>query len=259
MDMKLQIVAILMAAFAPFAYAQGTTASPQQPRIAQDDQEMSAWMRETVDRHLAENKQRGTIPLSNEELLEIVSLKDYSAPAEVKKKIANGIQSRSLGPLEVAEGTIPSASTLASSTHTRIRSDAELKEKLSYAPADLSRSPVGPAELLSIEPTGAISNGKSTGLIRTYRIPGSGILVLSEDDYVASQTRITLIRETLNSSVNGTPARTYSARSKDGKGKVELRWVTPQRSYWLTFITDDPTKIEFGEKLLKQVAQSITI
>lgn len=259
MSMKYIIFPVLMAALMSPAYGQEIGTIERKPGISFDENETSAWMRETFEKRQAENKQRGLRPLTHEELLELVSLKDYHASVQEKNSIASGIQLRSQGPLQVAEGTLPSASAIAMGSRTRLRSDAELKEKLSYIPADLSRSPVGPAELLRVEPTGIVNDGKSTGLIRTYLLPGSGVLVVSEDDYVASQTRITLIRETLNANVNGIPARAYSAKSKDGRGKAELRWVTPNRSYWLTFITDDSAQLQSGEKLLRQVAQSISM
>ena len=259
MNMKYISLPILTAVLLSPAYAQEAETVARKPGISVDENETSAWMRQTFEKRQAENKQRGHRRLTQDELLELVSLKDYNASVQEKNRIVSGIQLRSAGPLQVEEGPLPSASEIATGFRTRIRSGTELKEKLSYVPADLSRSPVGPAELLRIEPTGTISNGKSTGLIRTYLLPGSGVLVVSEDDYVASQTRITLIRETLNANVNGIPARAYSAMSKDGRGKAELRWVTPNRSYWLTFITDDSTQLQSGEMLLRQVAQSISM
>jgi len=259
MNMKYISLPVLMAALMLPAYGQEAETITRKPVIAVDEDETSTWMRETFEKHQAKNEQRAHSRLTHDELLEIVSLKDYDASAQEKNRIASGIRLRTEGPLQVDEGKLPSASEIALGPRTRLRSDAELKEKLSYVPADLSRSSVGPAELLRLEPTGTINDGKSTGLIRTYLLPGSGVLIVSEDDYVASQTRITLIRETLNANVNGVPARAYSAMSKDGRGKAELRWVTPSRSYWLTFITDDSTQLQFGEKLLRQVAQSISM
>jgi len=258
-NMKYVSLPVLMATLMSPAYGREAETVARKPVLSIDEDATSAWMRETFEKHQAKNKQRGLGRLTHDELLEIVSLKDYDASAQEKNRIASGIQLRTEGPLQVDEGKLPSASEIAMGPRTRIRSDAELKEKLSYVPADLSRSWVGPAELLRLEPTGVIDAGKSTGLIRTYLLPGAGVLVVSEDDYVASQTRITLIRETLNASVNGIPARAYSAMSKDGRGKAELRWVTPSRSYWLTFITDDSTQLQSGEKLLRQVAQSISM
>lgn len=222
--------------------------------------EMAEWTRSLAEKEAREGRDaaaRGAAASYGH--LEIITLAEMDAPAAVKENVAEGIRKRSKGTLEVAAGAIPSTAELIAGLSNVRRSESELKQRLSYAPADISRTPIAAAELLSTEPYGTIHGSKSTGVSRTYRVPKVGVIILSEDDYIASGTKLTLIRETLNKDVNGTPARSYSARSADGRGKAELRWVTPDRSYFLTLITDDGSRIEQGEELLLQVASSLRI
>lgn len=188
--------------------------------------------------------------------LKIYSLKDFPASEAVKSIVAAGA-ARGGGVQTVAAGKIPSTAAVIAELSPVRRSNSELERNLSYAPADLSKTPLAAAELLSTEPTGTIGGADSTGVARFFRVPNWGVVQFSEDDYLASKTRIKLIRETLNVDVNGTPARSYSVRSEDGKGLAELRWVTPTRSYGLTLISDDGSRIEAAEMMLMQIAKGI--
>lgn len=139
--------------------------------------------------------------------LRIIPLSEWDAPPSITQSVAQGIMQQSKGSLTVASGAIPSTDEVIGRLSNTRRSDAELKQRLGYAPADISATPIGAAELLSTEPNGTISGGRSTGVSRAYRAPNVGVIILSEDDYHASKTEITLIRETLNEDVNGVPAR----------------------------------------------------
>lgn len=179
------------------------------------------------------------------------------APVAITSRVREGIVERSRGPIQVASGAIPSTAEVVAGLANTRRSNAELEQRLGYAPADISRTPIGAAELLSTAPSGTINGATSTGVSRTYRVPKVGVVILSEDDYLASGTELTVIRETLNEDVNGVPAAAYSARSEDGMGKAEVRWVTPHRAYALTLLTDDGSRIEQGQALLLQIARGI--
>lgn len=255
MEMKLLTAALVLTLFGAPCFAQSAAPPPQATDI---DEAMASWMRQKAEQSIIDGQaRRATGAGQSKGLLEIRSLADYPAPSAIKQNIAAGIRARSHGPLQVADGAIPSVSSLISTHRSVVRTGAELRQRLSSAPADLSHTALGQAELLSTEPTGTLSAGRSTGLVRLYRLGQGGIIVFSEDDYIASGTKITLIRETLNTDVNGVPARAYAARSNDGRAKAELRWVTPTRSFWLTLITDDGARIESGEKLLMQIANGI--
>jgi len=133
-----------------------------------------------------------------------------------------------------------------------------MERRIFHDVVSIEGTAIGAAELLSIEPTGVISRERSTGAVRTYNVPGLGIVVLSEDNYIESGTVITLVEETMNTDVNGYPARSYAARTKDGRGKAEVRWVTPTKSYWMTLVSDDGGHIEQGERTLMHVARAIS-
>lgn len=228
------------------------------PTVAQQT-EISDWMKSEVQRMVSDRRSAAATGAPEAEgALEIYSLRDFPAPQAVKDAMTAGMRGRGDGARTVAAGKIPSTSSVIANLSLVRRSNSEMTRNLSYTPADLSKTPLGAAELLSTEPTGSIHGDRSTGVSRFYRVPNVGLVEFSENDYLASRTRIKLIRETLNVDVNGTPARSYSVRSEDGKGKAELRWVTPSRSYWLTLISDDGTHIEAGEKMLMQIARGIT-
>lgn len=189
--------------------------------------------------------------------LTITSLSDYPAPPAVKDNIITGIRARERGVLDSPENSIPSTSTIVANLSPAIKTESELRQLLSYTPVNISRTALKDAKLIGTNATGKITSDGATGLVRTFDVPHRGLVILSEDDYLASQTRLTIIRETLNETVNGTPARSYAARSKDGRGKAEVRWVTPQKSYWLTLITDDGSRIEEAESYLLDIARRI--
>lgn len=252
--MKAKIIALAAASFTTSIFAQD--AAEPTPHV---QQEMADWTRSLALKEVEEgHSAAGRSAMAEKAQVEVISLAEMDAPAAVKANMAEGISKRSRGPLVVASGSIPSTMEVIAGLSNTRRSDAELKRRLAYTPADVSRTPIGAAELLSTEPNGTIHGATSTGLSRTYRVPKVGVVILSEDDYLASGTKLTLIREMLNTDVNGVPARSYAARSEDGRGKAELRWVTPTRSYFLTLITDDGTRIEQGEELLLQIAKGIT-
>ncbi|WP_179459956.1 hypothetical protein [Stenotrophomonas sp. JAI102] len=253
--MKSRVAALALACIAAPVVAQ-TVVQPQPAEALQRD--LAAWTHSLAEQHATESRTAAANRApAIQGHVEIISLAELDAPASIKENMAEGIKKRSRGTLDVAAGTIPSTSEVIAGLSPVRRSDSELKRRLSYAPADISRTPIGAAELLSTEPNGTVSGDRSTGVSRVYRIPNVGLVILSEDDYLASRTKHTLIRETLNTQVNGVPARSYAARSKDGKGKAELRWITSNRAYLLTLLSDDGGHIEEGEQMLMQIAKGI--
>lgn len=250
MDMTLGISTLMI------AVTLTASATPAPPAALQ--REVSAWIESQLitqveDGVAATAKGLRRSPGS----LNIVPLSAYDAPPAIKQRIADGIASRAAGTLDVAAGTLPSTAKVIGNLRGRGMSDEDLARQLSAAPVDLSGTPLGTAERLGAEPNGALIDGRWTGVSRVFRIAGIGLIVLAEDDYHASGTQITLIREMLNATVSGVPARAYSARAADGRSTSSLRWVTPRRSCFLTLISDDGTDIAAGERLLLQIANGL--
>lgn len=253
--MKSRIVFLtFISVFTPtLVFAQHTT-----PPEAPANQETLDWLKERALKSSEENNfQMARGSATREGQLIIIPLAEWDAPASAKDSVARGIANQSKGTLKAASGSIPSTDEVLGRLADTRRSDAELRQLLGYAPAEISRTPIGAAELLSTEPTGSFKEGKWTGVTRSYRVPKVGVIILEENDYIASGRVITLFRETLNENVNGTPARASASRSDDGKGQAELRWVTPQRSFTLTLYTDEGNRIEQGQALLLQIAKGI--
>ncbi len=252
--MKMMMAVVTAAMLSSPVLAQDVEPPRPSPQMQRD---LGDWARSLAEKEAAEARQSPAAEGSREGRLRIVSFADWDAPASIKDNMAEGIRNRRHGPLQVAPGVLRSTSeVIAGLTRVR-RSDAELRQRLSYAPADVSGTPIGTAALLSKEPSGMINGERSTGLSRGFQLPVGDIVILAEDDYHASATKLTLIREALNTEVNGTPATSYAARSNDGRGKAELRWVTPIRSYSLTLVTDEGARIQRAEKLLLKIARGI--
>lgn len=223
------------------------------PRL---ESEIADWLRAESEQHAHDTAKR-IGRRTGSDYLRIYPLADYPAPDSIKHHIADGMRSRSRGTIEVDAGRIPSVASIEQRLSGRVRTPAELQERLSYAPADISATPLATATLISTEPAGAVDGNRSTGLTRVYRLQDGSLISLTEDDYIASKTTLSLVKESLNTAVNGTPAYTQAVRSKDGRGESQLRWVTPERSYWLSLASDDGAHIEHGQQLLMQIARQI--
>lgn len=249
--MKPLYIAPLIAAVSFHSIAQTAAPSSTQP-----SEENATWLRERALQQIAESK-ASKQPGDEPAYLQIIALADYPAPTAVKQGIADGIRARAQGILESPAGSIPATATILSNVNPDLTDIAVLSRRLSYTPTDLTKTDLKNAQWVGSNPTGSITAGHSTGMARTFRVPAKGVVIFSEDDYLASRTRLTLIHETLNATVNGTPARAYAATSKDGRGKAEVRWVTPTRSYWLTLISDDSAGMEDAEAYLLQIARQI--
>lgn len=106
--------------------------------------------------------------------LKIYSLKDFPASEAVKSTVAAAV-ARGGGAQTVAAGKIPSTAAVIAELSPVRRSNSELERNLTYAPADLSKTPLALAELLSTEPTGTINGAHSTGVARFFRVPNWGL------------------------------------------------------------------------------------
>lgn len=253
MTTKILLVAIATLMPATLLAAQTTVTAKDSA-----DQQIHEWLKARAARALAEhNVETARGSAGQKGRLRILSLADMDAPASITSSVLAGIDERRKGPLRVPAGAIPSTTDVVGGLTATRRNSAELQQRPGPALADVSRTPLAAAERVHTAPSGSTNGGTWTGVSRTYRLPQVGVIILSEDDYHASGTELTVIRETLNEDVNGVPAIAYSARSEDGRGKADIRWVTAQRAYALTLLTDDGSRIEQDQALLLQIARGI--
>lgn len=194
--------------------------------------------------------------------LEIISLKDYPAPAEYKRKIESKIRARSAGPTLVAKEKLPDQNAILANLTPKSGALSSASQRGVSAPlgrqTDLSKTPLKDGVLLGAVPTGKISSNGATGVSRTFRLTDGSLIEFSEDDYVAAGTKIRLIRETLNTNVNGSLGIISSARAEDGSGRSMLHWVTPKRSYRITRLAQNNFNAQQSEALLRKIAAQVS-
>jgi hypothetical protein len=190
----------------------------------------------------------------------IYSIKDYPAPDPVKESILHGAEMSKRDAVTVPPERVLTEAAARSKLATWISQPLDALEKsLTFAPAELSATPLSTGKLLDAGTVGStLSNGLSTGFTRTYQVPGAGIITFDEVDYPSSpHLQILLAEESFNTDIDGTPAIAGAIRTTDGRGSASLRWITPLRSYRLTLITDNGTHIEQGQQLLKTIASQM--
>jgi hypothetical protein len=258
---KLIVVAILFALASPtFAQDTPNTLTPEVRQAAQEwvkgmaEQQATAFQdairteRLTSDM-VATQKGGGTV--------EIYSIKDYPAPDAVKQSILRGAERSKQGVLTVPpERVLTEAQALKKLAKWNSQPLELLEKELTFSPAQLDATPLSNGKLLDAGTVGiTLSNGLSTGLTRTYQVPGVGIITFDEEDYPSSPTlHILLARESFNTDISGIPAIASAARTTDGRGSASLRWITPLRSYELSLITDHGAHMEQNQQLLKAIA-----
>ncbi|AWH52027.1 hypothetical protein C1924_01900 [Stenotrophomonas sp. ESTM1D_MKCIP4_1] len=186
----------------------------------------------------------------------VVRLADLDAPDEVKQQLRADIE-RSKGVVQVAEGSIPTQDEMLAALPRRHRSAPELRQRLPQPPSRLEGSLLGPAQLIGMEPSGALDGGKSSGLSRYYRLQGVGTVEFSENNFVAAGTQIEVIAEAQNTLVNGKPAHLGRAVDSAGRTRVELAWTGVSKTYSLIATGEPGSDVERNARTLHDIAAAI--
>ncbi|MBA0227271.1 hypothetical protein D7U89_17520 [Stenotrophomonas maltophilia] len=186
----------------------------------------------------------------------IVRLADLDAPEEVKHQFRADI-ARSEGVVRVAEGSIPTQAQMLAALPRRQRSASELRQRLPQPPSRLEGSLLGPAEMIGMEPSGALDGEKSSGLTRFYRLQGAGIVEFSENNFLAAGTHIEAIAEAQNTTVNGVPAQLRKRADGVGHTRVELAWTGRSKTYSLVATGEKGSDVERNARLLHDIAAAI--
>lgn len=186
----------------------------------------------------------------------IVRLADLDAPEEVKRQLRADI-ARSEGVVRVAEGSIPTQAQMLAALPRRHRSASELRQRLPQPPSALLASPLGPAELIGMEPSGVLEGGTSSGLSRFYRLEGVGIVEFSENNFLAAGTHIEAIAEAQNTTVNGVLAQLRKRADGVGHTRVELAWTGRSKTYSLVATGEKGSDVERNARLLHDIAAAI--
>jgi hypothetical protein len=159
------------------------------------------------------------------------------------------------GVIRVPNGEIPSQASMISSLPKTVRSNAELRGRLPSPPTDLQGTMLGAAELIGMEPSGALDGLKSSGLTRFYRLNGVGIVEFNEDDYRTPGTSIEVVAELQNTRVNSTPAKLERAFDDQGRSRATLVWAGENKVY--TLIATGDGDVERKATVLQQIAAAV--
>lgn len=185
----------------------------------------------------------------------IVPLAELDAPEAVKQQLRAQIARARSGVIAVPNGSIPTDAELVASLPTARRSRAELVGRLPNPPTNVDATMLGAAELLGMEPSGALNGLKSSGLTRFFRLPKVGVVEFNEDNFRAPGVRIEAIAEAQNSTVNGMPAQLEQSQDASGRSRVLLMWAGAEKVYTLIAIGDGD--VQFKARALSDIAAAV--
>ncbi len=216
----------------PFLIA-GLLCSAQGHGAQNEVDAVGKWLNERTMRAALEDSSLGARRGELEGTYRIIPLSELDAPEEVKQHFRAEMARNASGVKQVTDGEIPSQATMISSLPRTVRSNAELRGRLPTPPTDLQRTMLGAAELMGMEPSGALDGLKSSGLTRFYRLNGVGIVEFNEDNYRTPGTSIEVIAELQNARVNGTPAKLELVADDRGRSRATLVWAGDSKVYTL--------------------------
>lgn len=131
-----------------------------------------------------------------------------------------------------------------------------LRQRLPSPPTNLLSTVLGVAEMIGMEPSGALEGVKSTGLTRFYRLSDVGIVAFNEENFRVAGTLIEVIAEAQNTTVNGSLAQIDMNVDGQGRGRVVLSWAAGDKAYTLTATGD--SNVERKARVLQKIAAAIT-
>jgi hypothetical protein len=104
---------------------------------------------------------------------------------------------------------------------------------------------------------GGVSDGRWSGVTRSWDMAGLGFVRLDESEYRETGGSITLVKEWLNSEVNGHPAMLKTMRSDDGATLVSISWVTDSTDFRLDLQPVHADAVEENQQTLLKLARSL--
>lgn len=227
------------------------------PRVmsAQDEGDaVGKWLNERTMRAALEDN-TGVRRSSQEGTYQVIPLSELDAPEEVKRRFRTEIALSRSGVKRVPNGEIPLQEQLIASLPKTIRSDAELRRRLPSPPTDLQRTILGTAELIGMEPSGALDGLTSTGLTRFFRLNEVGIVEFNEHNFRAPGSKVEAIAEFQNVRVNGVPAQLERVSDDRGRSRATLSWAGEGKVYTLIAIGEGD--VERKATLLHQIAAAV--
>lgn len=104
-------------------------------------------------------------------------------------------------------------------------------------------------------PSGTVVDGTWTGSNRVLDIPQLGLVYVEEMDYILGGGNGGMVKEFINTEVNGYPAVFTVKKSDSGKWSTELTWVTENKTFYLA-VTKRIIKDKRSYKKFMELARS---
>lgn len=246
-SMKSTSTLVLIAMLSPIAVAHAESS---------DVDAVGQWLQARAMRAASSDDFADARQAADEGSYRIVKLADLDAPEAVKEQLRAQIGRSRNEPIRVPGGAIPSQSELLKTLPRTQRSDAILRQRLPSPPTNLLGTVLGAAEVIGMEPSGALNGVNSTGLTRFYRLSDVGIVAFNEENFRVPGTLIEVIAEAQNTAVNGSPAQFEMNVDGQGRGRVVLSWAAGEKAYTLTATGD--SDVDHKARVLQEIAAAIT-
>lgn len=213
------------------------------------------WLSDRAMRAAGKDDAQGAARGPEEGVYRLIPLAELDAPEPVRNYFREQIQRNSSGVVRVPKGTIPSQRALIMALPKVWRSDAILRQRLPNPPSDLQKTPLGAAEPIGMEPTGAMEGLKSSGLSRFYRVNDVGIVEFKEENFRVPGGVIEAFVEAQNTDINGTPGQIEMTVDGQGRSRATLVWAGENKVY--TLIATGDGDVERKATVLQQIAAAV--
>lgn len=243
--MKLKYAITLLAA----AFPTRSASPPTEPVDA-----VGQWLNDRVMRAAELDSAVGARGL-DEGVYRLIPLAELDAPEPVKDYFREQIRRSRSGVEKVARGSIPSLEALFNAVPKTQRSDAILRQRLPNPPSTLQGTLLAAAEVIGMEPTGAIDGVKSSGLSRFFRLGGIGIVEFNEENFRVPGGVIEAFVEAQNTHINGAPGQIEMTADDQGRSQAVLSWAGNDKLYRLTATGDGD--VSYKSRVLHAIAVSI--
>jgi hypothetical protein len=159
--------------------------------------------------------------------------------------------------LRMAAHTLQPAMSSTSLSSKRYRALTDILPHLRYPPIALDGTVLEGLPMVEATTAGGVSDGRWSGVTRSWEVAGLGFVQLDESEYRETGGSITLVKEWLNSDVNGYPATLKTMRSENGATLVSISWVTDTTDFRLDLQPIHPEAVEANQRTLLDLARSL--
>ncbi|WNH54447.1 hypothetical protein [Stenotrophomonas oahuensis] len=223
---------------------------------AQDDvDDVGKWLNERTMQAAREDSAPGPASAEREGTYRVIPLAELEAPEEVKQGFRDEIAQSKVKVKRASVGEIPSVAEMTASLPKVVLASEALRSRLRSPPTDLQATLLGTAELIGMEPSGALDGVLHTGLTRFYRLEDIGIVEFNENHFRAPGSTITVIAEMQNLRVNGVPGRLDRIADSQGRSRATLNWAGESKLY--TLIATGEGDVQRKAEVLQQIAAAV--